>query len=226
MLSGAGAPCHFCDDSQVCKHNIQKGFGMYKLYAFFDLEQLNSETLERCMQYLPEERRAKALRYRREIDRKLSVASYLLLIYALHREFQLSAPTIAYTQKGKPYLQDYPDLHFNISHCPRGCVCAVSDQPIGVDIQDIRPFSQNVANYCCSAGELLLLKQSAEPAACFAQMWSMKESYLKMTGEGIGRSLTTIDTTGPYRAIHTSYTNNCYLAVSCASFFHKEIGST
>lgn len=195
---------------------------MYKLYAFFDLDQMNNETLKRCMQYLPEDRKAKALRYRREIDRKLSVASYLLLIYALHKEFKLSSPTIAYTDKGKPYLPDYPDIHFNISHCPQGCVCAVSDKPIGVDIQDIRPFSQNIANRCCSTEELLLLKQSADPAACFTQMWAMKESYLKMTGEGIAQSLPAIDTTGIYSAIHTTYTNNCYIAVSSAHFFREE----
>lgn len=195
---------------------------MYKLYAFFDLDQLNNETLEWYMQYLPEERRAKALRYRREIDRKLSVASYLLLIYASHKEFKLSSPAIAYTDKGKPYLPDHPDIHFNISHCPLGCVCAVSDKPVGVDIQDIRPFSQDIVNRCCSAEELLLLAQSADPAARFTQMWAMKESYLKMTGEGIAHSLSAIDTTGPYSAIHTTFTNNCYIAVSSAHFFREE----
>ena len=196
---------------------------MYKLYAFFDLEQLNNETLEWCMQHLPEERKAKALRYRREIDRKLSVVSYLLLTYALRKEFAISSQTLAYTDRGKPYLPDYPDIHFNISHCPRGCVCAVSDKPVGVDIQDVRPFSQDVANCCCSTGELRLLDRSADPAACFAQMWAMKESYLKMTGEGIGSKLPIIDTTGAYSTIHTIYSNNCYIAVSSAHLF---VGST
>ena len=195
---------------------------MYNLYAFFDLDQLNSEMLTRCLQYLPEERKAKALRYRREIDRKLSVISYLLLIFALHKEFNLSAPTIAYTEKGKPYLPEYPDIHFNISHCPRGCVCVVSDKLVGVDIQDIRPFSQTIANRCCSADELLFLKQSVDPAACFTQMWAMKEGYLKMTGEGIAQSLPAIDTTGAYSAIQTTYTNNCYIAVSSAHIFREE----
>jgi 4'-phosphopantetheinyl transferase len=171
------------------------------------------------MQYLPEERKAKALRYRREIDRKLSVASYLLLIYALRKEFALSTPTLAYTAKGKPYLPDHPDIHLNLSHCPRGCVCAVSDQPVGVDIQDIRPFSQELANYCCSDGELLLLKHSEDPAACFAQMWTRKESYLKMTGEGITKRLSLVDTTGTYQTVPTVYANGCYIAVSCARFF-------
>lgn len=195
---------------------------MYKLYAFFDLEQFNSEVIEKCMRFLPEERRVKVLRYRRNNDRKLSAASYLLLLYALYIECGLRSPVVAYTDKGKPYLPDHPDVHFNISHCSRGCVCSVSDKPIGVDIQDIRPFSQDIANRCCSTEELLLLTQSADPAACFTQMWAMKESYLKMTGKGIAQSLPAIDTTGVYSAIHTTYTNNCYIAVSSAHFFREE----
>lgn len=195
---------------------------MYKLYAFFDLDQLDNETMERCIQHFPEDRKAKALRYRREIDRKLSVVSYLLLIYALNKDFRLSAPRLAYTDRGKPYLPDHKDIHFNISHCPRGCICAVSDQPIGVDIQDIRPFSQDIVKQCCSKEELFMLNQSPDPAACFAQMWTMKESYLKMTGTGISVCLNTIDTSVKHSAIHTTYTNNCYIAVSSAYFFQKE----
>lgn len=195
---------------------------MYNLYAVLGPKQLDRETLERCMHFLPDERRAKALRYRQEIDRKLSVVSYLLLIYALHKECGLSAPRIACTNTGKPYLLDNPDIHFNISHCPQGCVCAISDMPIGVDIQDIRPFSQDIASRCCSAAELRLLEQANNPATCFTRMWAMKESYLKMTGEGIAQNLSAIDTTGVYRAIHTTFMNNCYIAVSSAQFFQEE----
>lgn len=195
---------------------------MYKLYAFFDLEQLDSKTLEKYMLFLPEERKAKVLRYRRENDRKVSVVSYLLLAYALFMEFGVSTITLAYTDIGKPYLLDCPDFHFNISHCPQGCVCAVSDKPIGVDIQDIRPFSQAIANHCCSSEELLLLEQSTDPAACFTRMWAMKESYLKMTGEGISQRLSAIDTSGVFSTIQTTSINNCYIAVSSAHFFREE----
>lgn len=175
------------------------------------------------MRFLPDERRAKALRYRREIDRKLSVVSYLLLTYALYKERELRAPKVAYTDKGKPYLPDHPDIHFNISHCPQGCVCAISDKPIGVDIQDIRPFSLAVARRCCSAAELHLLAHSFDPTSCFTRMWSMKESYLKMTGEGITANLPAIDTTGLCNTIPTIFTNNCYIAVSNTQFFREDL---
>ena len=187
---------------------------MYKLYAFFDIDQIDSSILRKCIHYLPEERRAKALRYRRELDVKLSVISYLLLLYVLFKEHGLSSPAIAYTGSGKPYLQDHPDIHFNISHCPAGCICAVSDAPIGVDIQDTRPFSIDIGKHCCSQEELGILKKSNDPAVEFTRMWAMKESYLKMTGEGICHSLPSIDTSTLSRKIQTFEYNGCYIAVA------------
>ena len=187
---------------------------MYRLYTFFDIDHIDSSTLSKWMRYLPEERRTRALRYRREIDVKLSVISYLLLLYALFKEYGLSSPAIAYTDCGKPYLRDHQDIYFNISHCPAGCVCAVSDAPIGVDIQDTRPFSMDIAKYCCSQDELDFLQKSKNPALDFARIWAMKESYLKMTGEGISRHLPSVDTNKLSQIIKTFVYNGCCIAVA------------
>lgn len=46
---------------------------MYKLYAFFGLDQIDRQTLECFFQFLPPYRQTKALRYRRETDRKTCV---------------------------------------------------------------------------------------------------------------------------------------------------------
>ena len=195
---------------------------MYKLYAFFDLDYVDSNLLEYLIMLLPEERKNKVLRYRREIDRKLSAITYLLLVCVLYKEFHIVSPILAYTNNGKPYLPDYPNIHFNISHCPFGCICAVSDKPIGVDIQDVRPFSWDIAQRCCSTAELKQLEYSSDIAEHFTKIWARKESYLKMTGEGITQQLSAIDTTSAYNAIYTTFTNNCYIAVSSAYFFREE----
>ena len=44
------------------------------------------------------------------------------------------------TPEGKPYFQDYPDFHYNISHSGKYVVCGIicggqNPQPIGVAIQ-------------------------------------------------------------------------------------------
>ena len=42
-----------------------------------------------------------------------------------------------YNNYQKPYLKDYPDIHFNGSHSGEYLVCALSDVPVGIDIQKI-----------------------------------------------------------------------------------------
>lgn len=167
---------------------------MYKLYLFEDFDSITESFLERCINVLPPERKQKALRYRFDIDRKMSVISYLELLYALRENYNIKNPKIAYGVHGKPYLTEYPDIYFNISHCQKGCVCVISDHEIGVDIQDIRPFSWNIARRVCCNNELKMLECADEKARLFTKIWAMKESYVKMTGEGIA-SISSVNTT-------------------------------
>lgn len=195
---------------------------MHQIYAFFDLEKIDAHTLEYYMRYLPRERQAKALRLRQDADKKNCVMAYFLLLYGLYTSYGIRTPNLSYEQNGKPYLSDYPNIHFNISHCPRGCVCGISDSHIGVDIQDVRPFTQAIANRCCTKNELTLLSHSSDPASEFTRIWAMKESYLKMTGTGIMGNLSGIDTTRLTDKIQTYIYNDCYIAVASADFFREE----
>ncbi len=187
---------------------------MYRLFAFFELDKVNDEQLDFWFSCIPEKRREKALRYRREIDRKTSVISYLLLAYALFKEFNIKHFRLVYTDTGKPYLPDHPDIHFNISHCEKGCVCGISNKPIGVDIQDIRPISQAVVERCCATREQELIRQATDPADAFCRIWAMKESYLKMIGTGIVQDLARTDTTKLSEKIEVQQINGCYIAIA------------
>ena len=93
--------------------------------------------------------------------------------------------SIAYGIYGKPFLSDYPNVHFNISHSGAYAVCAVSDRPIGVDVQAIRPYNPDVAKYVCSFNELMQIESSSDPASEFTRIWTRKEAHLKMFGCGL-----------------------------------------
>lgn len=112
----------------------------------------------------------------------------------MRKDYGITKPHISYGAFEKPYLTEYPGIHFNLSHCPKGCICAVSDKEIGVDIQDIRPFSWDIARRVCCDNELKMLTAADDKAKLFARIWSMKESFLKMTGEGLSK-ISTVDTT-------------------------------
>lgn len=90
-----------------------------------------------------------------------------------------------YTEYGKPYLLNYSDVHFNISHSGEYVVCCVSDKPVGVDIQKISEYNSDVAKRVCTEKELVQIENSLDKASEFTKLWTQKEAVLKMHGIGI-----------------------------------------
>lgn len=91
----------------------------------------------------------------------------------------------AYTEYGKPYLLNFPDVYFNISHSGEYVACAVSDEPVGVDIQKIGEYNSDVAKRVCNEKELKQIEDSLDKASEFTKLWTQKETVLKMYGTGI-----------------------------------------
>lgn len=89
---------------------------------------------------------------------------------------------------GKPYLKDFPNVHFNISHSGKYAVCAVSDTPIGVDIQKIYGgYTPALFSRVCTESEIAQIEHSPDPSAEFIRLWTQKEAVVKMYGSGISR---------------------------------------
>lgn len=195
---------------------------MYKIYAITDAQHTDRSVMEPFLQYLPAERQERILSFRRDIDRINGMLAHFILQYALFKNYGIRSFTLSNGANGKPYLSDYPHIHFNISHCDGGCICAIAESPIGIDIQDIRPFSWSIANHCCSAEEKRLLRDCADPAAKFTKIWTMKESYLKMKGTGITVDLCSVDTTKLRDRIKTFEINGCFISIASAKSFPEE----
>lgn len=87
---------------------------------------------------------------------------------------------------GKPYFKEYKDLYFNISHSGEYACCAVSSVPCGLDIQEVRPLkSKRLTERTMSLQQQKEIWSAEMPEREFCKYWSMKESFLKLTGEGI-----------------------------------------
>ena len=137
------------------------------------------------------QRREQALRYLRDSDRRLSLAAYLLLEEALEKEYGiLEPPTFEYGPHGKPFLKDYPHIHFNLSHCTGTALCVVSDAPVGCDVENVAPIlDEDLCRRACSEEELSRIRNSYRPTVAFALLWTRKEAFLKYTGEGLTECL-------------------------------------
>lgn len=137
---------------------------------------------------------------------------------------------------GKPYYAANPNLKFNISHCRDGVAVVISDREVGVDVESMRRVNRRTVKKCCSreeisyvfreressqeesiSGNLVMpnhpcekeendILQDAE-AKRFLTLWTLKESYVKMTGEGL----------------RTSFDQVCFLPPDLQKMGEKEV---
>lgn len=108
---------------------------------------------------------------------------------------ELDRGAIQRAKRGKPYYGKDARVQFNVSHCRRGAAAAVSNRPVGVDMECMRRVRCAAAAKCCSQRELSYVFGGEGPrgggfltepeAKRFLRLWTLKESYVKMTGEGI-----------------------------------------
>lgn len=163
------------------------------LYIFDKINELTDDFVEQSIPYLSVQRLEKVLSYRFLLDRKLSVAAYMLLRLSLKESFCIDEPVVfSYGKNGKPFLRDYPCIYFNLSHCKNAVACVVSYSEIGVDIEEITPVSDDLAKRVLTAYEFEAYKTSENPSLQFFKYWVIKESYLKKTGQGICVDLTAL----------------------------------
>ena len=148
-------------------------------------EGLGPKDVARVLEPLPEWRLRRALSYRFDIDRFLCARSFLLLEEMLRENFGIdSIPEFSYGEHGKPYIGEQPGIFFNISHCRKAVACAVSDRPVGIDIEAVQ-YDADLCEMVLNPREKEAVGMSAEPSVCFSELWTRKESLLKLTGEGV-----------------------------------------
>lgn len=163
------------------------------IYLFDNMAGFSDSLFWRSLKVIPKERADKAMKFRNMIDRKLSVIAYLLLAGGMKKEYGVVDELVfGFGEQEKPYLLHYPEIFFNISHCKQGVVCAISREAVGIDIEEVIPYDDDVAKYICSEAEYHHLRNSTNPTLEFCKLWTRKESVLKFTGQGICSDLKSV----------------------------------
>lgn len=135
------------------------------------------------------------------------------------------------THEGKPYFQDYPDFHYNISHSGKyvvcGMICGGKDpQPIGVDIQEIPADPKRalmIADHFFSDEEKeslhALVRQGDISSALllFCRYWTARESYIKLTGRGLAEPFSNFKPNLDHGRIITSEIEKEVYLIECSA---------
>ena len=125
------------------------------------------------------DRRAKAMSYCFEKDRNLSVVAGLFF-RAVETHYGVA---IAADGDGKPQTDD-PEVNFNVSHSGSMVVCAVSDVPVGIDIETVGG-NLDVSRNVMTPHEHDIFMEMGDRENIFCRMWTVKESYMKALGKGL-----------------------------------------
>ena len=136
------------------------------------------------------QRREQAMKFAHESGRRLSLAAYLLLMEGLEKEYGITEPPVFdYLEGGKPIITGHPEIHFNFSHSGNVALCAIDNQPVGVDIEMPRKITPSLISYTMNEEEQAKIASSPDHITTFLSFWTKKEAVLKLTGEGIRSDL-------------------------------------
>lgn len=153
---------------------------------------------EPLLSYISEERAARILRMPSVPGKILHLYAELLLRRIACEQLAVDNDSLCFaaTEHGKPYLVGHEDFFFNWSHTKDALAIAVSDDPVGVDIERLMPrgdacrlaqrfFTEKEASYVSEEASLSDLR--------FCEVWTRKEAYTKYTGSGLTAALNSFD---------------------------------
>ena len=162
---------------------------MEKLYSMNVSVYQDDALFRESFRLLSETRKQKVDAFRFRKDKNLCLGAGVLLNLALS-EYGLSEAVMVYGETGnkKPVFLNAPEIHFNISHSGEMVILALSDAPVGCDIEQIGTADLRISRRFFTENEHGLLaacRSDGERNDLFFRMWTIKESYMKYTGEGM-----------------------------------------
>lgn len=168
-----------------------------KALYFSELEpEIDPAVFGNLLEAVSHEKRNRIGRLRHDADKKLSLYAEILLRCLICKALGIKNSHIEFSRDitGKPVLKSHPCIHFNVSHTKNALAVGISGEPVGVDIERIRPFNLRIAERFFTEQELNWIKDSEEDRDIrFFTVWTKKEAALKRTGTGIA-DIRTVDT--------------------------------
>ena len=134
--------------------------------------------------------------------------------------------SIIRTELRKPYFA-HLDCHFSLSHTDGIAVSALSFHPIGIDIEWL-DYSRDVSRLSgrfFTEAEQCFVEKSKDKVFAFYSLWTKKEAFAKLTGEGLAAVCSGKDMTS---TVFSQYLAELYgkrAIITVASLYAEEINS-
>ena len=110
-----------------------------------------------------------------------------ILADILKRDYKIEkCPEILRDEMGKPYFKG-GQLHFNVSHSGEYLALAISENPVGIDIQEPKTIKDGMYRKVVQPKEQELIGEERQKD--FLRLWVLKESFVKAEGKGLRISM-------------------------------------
>lgn len=164
-----------------------------KIYAVKILN-ISEEKLYKLCLLIDSEKRYKIKKFINKKDKIRTLIGEILIRMIIIEKLKIGNKSIKFSknQYGKPYLKDYPNFNFNISHSGEYVLCAVDDKPIGIDVEEIEHIEyKDIAKRFFTTEEFdYIVNQDLNfHLNRFYEIWILKESYIKCCGQGLSMPL-------------------------------------
>ena len=144
---------------------------------------------ENLLKQVPEYRQKKAMSFKFPKGKMQSLGVGLLLRQAcVDAGLGLADAHVAYGENGKPYLTDFPEVQFNLSHSGERVMCVLSPFETGCDVETIKGDRGRLAERFFMPEESAWIKHFEtleKQSDAFYRLWTLKECYMKVTGRGM-----------------------------------------
>ena len=167
------------------------------------MSRCTAEEVARLLSLVSAQRREEALKYKNIFHQYCCLRSWEMVGQLVMKNRQSLSPEAneqewretkwLYNEHGKPYIAGGP--YFSLSHCKEAIAVAISDLPVGIDVESIRPAKEELIARVMSEEE----KRKVESVMCnvdggmcnverdrmFTRLWTQKEAIVKAQGTGI-----------------------------------------
>lgn len=100
--------------------------------------------------------------------------------------YEMEADDLQKDPKGKPYDKK-GRIELSFSDNANYSVLAISDLPVGIDIEEKRAVTERIMRVLPEE-EQHFLSEADDKELAFLLLWTLRESYVKMTGEGLSKA--------------------------------------
>ncbi len=157
------------------------------LYRCIRLDSVPPHQLETTLQHMEPSRRAQTESISHPDVKRATISGEWLCKTMLSEQSGLpfAQISLARGKDGKPFALNLP-LHFSVSHSGAWVACAISQSPVGIDLESVRNRDLSVTKRVCSPEETdFIFADQREQLQRFLKVWTVKEAFVKMTGVGI-----------------------------------------